>query len=433
MKTSSVLTVGKVYSRIELVDRFGIKDATLRTGIFRPPGHESVWLFVTEKKTPDRTQYRDHLDGDDLSWDGQTSGRKDALIVGHEVEGLELLVFYRESKNEFGNYGFRYEGPFRYVSHEGSKPAHFLLRRVHAMDRKPVVLQTVADPQQVGASLLNFNRQAVANPDRARSILRQTTYWVYHPASGMFGPGKFVGYMDMDFQGYDQANLGNSAGAPFDGHVSKEAIEHAMSATFDPALGLHERLRRWGTGLLGPEAFGNANSDKWRFVMLDKELPTACQEEDTVDETVIEALERRHARGQGFLLDSKLRKALEEYAMGAAKRHFESLGYSWEDHSKSRPYDLRCCQGEEVLYVEVKGTQTDGEGIILTPGEVDFARRHKEQMALFILHSIQVSIADEGFSLSDGKPNPILPWDVDMGTLKPVSYMYQVPKDKERM
>src|SRR5262249_52153761 len=116
MKTSSLLTVGNVYSRVELADRFGITDATINTGIFRPSGHESVWLFVTEQKTPDKTPYRDHLDGDDLSWDGQTSGRKDGLIINHEVEVLELLLFYRHSKKQFNNYGFRYEGEFRYVS-----------------------------------------------------------------------------------------------------------------------------------------------------------------------------------------------------------------------------------------------------------------------------------------------------------------------------
>src|SRR5262249_11901884 len=197
MRTSSVLTVGNVYSRVELADRFGITDATLNTGIFRPPGHESVWLFVTEKKTPDRTPYRDHLDGDDLSWDGQTSGRKDALIIGHEAGSLELLLFYRKSKTEFDNYGFWYAGPIRDVSHQGTKPAHLLLRRVGVPVLSPVLLQA--------------------------------------------------------------------------------AIPHGVG--------------------------------------------------EDVDEAVVEALEQSQARGQGFLLDSKLRKALEDYAMEAAKRYFEAEGY----------------------------------------------------------------------------------------------------------
>ncbi len=425
MRTSAVLMLGKVYSRVELADRFGITDATLNTGIFRPAGHDSVWLFVTEKKTPDRTQYRDHLDGDDLSWDGQTSGWKDALIINHEAEGLELLLFYRKSKKEFDNYGFRYEGPFRYVNHQGSKPAHFLLRRVGVPSPGPVLLRKVANAQEVGATLATFNRQAAANADRARSVLRQTQYWVLHPSSGMFGPGKFVGYAGMDFEGYERANAGNSEGAPFDGHVSMEAIEYALSAGFGPAPELHEPLRQWGTRLLDPDAFGNANPEKWKFIVLDAEIPDGRGGD--VDEAVVEALEQSQARGQGFLLDSKLRKALELYAMNAATRYFETDGYKCDDHSKTCSYDLRCRHGQEVLYVEVKGTQTDGGEIILTPGEVKFARSHKGQMALFILHSIQVAEGNDGFVLSGGERHVVLPWDVDLGTLVPASFKYGVP------
>lgn len=129
MRTSRKLTVGEVYSRARLKQLFEIRDATINTGIFQPAGHESVWLFVTEEKTPDRTPYDDKLTGDTLEWDGQTSGRKDGLIIEHSVRGIELLVFYRRKKYEFPNAGFRYEGVFEYVAHRGSTPAHFTLRR----------------------------------------------------------------------------------------------------------------------------------------------------------------------------------------------------------------------------------------------------------------------------------------------------------------
>jgi hypothetical protein len=95
-----------------------------------------------------------------------------------------------------------------------------------------------------------------------------------------------------------------------------------------------------------------------------------------------------------------------------------------EDHSQGHPYDLRCTRKKERLYVEVKGTQTNGDGIILTAGEVMFARRHKEEMALFLLHSIKVSADGK---LSNGQEKLIVPWDVDEGHLKPISFMYEVP------
>ncbi len=144
-----------------------------------------------------------------------------------------------------------------------------------------------------------------------------------------------------------------------------------------------------------------------------------------VDESVVDALEKSDANSQGFLLDSKTRKALESHAMNAAKRYFTSLGYVVEDHSKNQSYDLKCVGKKRTLYVEVKGTQTNGKGVILTYNEVEFARSHKGQMALFVLHSINVSENKE--TLTNGQRRLILPWNVDDGHLKPVSFTYEVP------
>jgi hypothetical protein len=144
----------------------------------------------------------------------------------------------------------------------------------------------------------------------------------------------------------------------------------------------------------------------------------------TVRDAVVEPLEKIQAQSQGFTLDGKLRKALENLAMDAAKRHFRSRGYVVEDHSQNHPYDLRCTKGSNVLHVEVKGTQTHGEGVFLTRGEVEFANQHKGHMVLFLLHSIALS--------SDGNPTTgqirvVEPWDVDHGVLTPMSYQYKLP------
>jgi len=127
---SQMLDVGGVYTRAELVQQFAITDATIRTGVFQPKGYASIWLFVTEHKTPDRTRYVDHLDGDVLSWQGQLSGRTDQRIVEHAARGLELLVFYRRDRWQFPGAGFRYAGRFGYVRHTGARPASFVLHRI---------------------------------------------------------------------------------------------------------------------------------------------------------------------------------------------------------------------------------------------------------------------------------------------------------------
>src|SRR5262249_55328694 len=92
---------------------------------------------------------------------------------------------------------------------------------------------------------------------------------------------------------------------------------------------------------------------------------------------------------QGFLRSAELRRAVEKHAMKMARNHFESLGYTVAVLGK--PYDLRCSMDGQILYVEVKGTTTDGDGVLLTPNEVMFARGHKDQMALYIVHGIQTS------------------------------------------
>ena len=112
-------------------------------------------------------------------------------------------------------------------------------------------------------------------------------------------------------------------------------------------------------------------------------------EADAAEESAI-AVEKAFARsaGQGFGYTPEQRKALEDHAMAAAKRHFKRAGYKVDDVSSSRPYDLRCLRNEKELHVEVKGTTTSGEAIVLTNNEVKHACDGKHPCALFVLHSI---------------------------------------------
>lgn len=88
-RTSEQLDPGELYSRNRLRDTFEITDRNLFTGIFRPEGHNSVWLFITEEKTPDRTPYRDELVGNDLYMEGQLAGRTDDLLINRVERDLE--------------------------------------------------------------------------------------------------------------------------------------------------------------------------------------------------------------------------------------------------------------------------------------------------------------------------------------------------------
>lgn len=130
--------------------------------------------------------------------------------------------------------------------------------------------------------------------------------------------------------------------------------------------------------------------------------------------------------GQGFSADSKTRKAVELHAMRHAREYFLSQGFtSIEDVSSKRPFDLLARDGTREIYIEVKGTQSAGDSVFLTHGEVEFARRNKDRMALYVLHSIQLG---KGDGAPQGGVHTVLwPWDVDGGTLAPIKYSYGLP------
>lgn len=129
VRRAKKLTVGRVYTRADLKAIFTIKDATINNGVFPFPSRNEIWLFVTQNKTADRTQYKDTLSGDVLRWQGQTAGISDRMIIEHAQNGQRLLVFYRREKYEFDGAGFLFQGEFSYERHRGKRPTSFVLAR----------------------------------------------------------------------------------------------------------------------------------------------------------------------------------------------------------------------------------------------------------------------------------------------------------------
>lgn len=145
-----------------------------------------------------------------------------------------------------------------------------------------------------------------------------------------------------------------------------------------------------------------------------------------------QTMERRAAiarkrGGQGFLLDKELRVALERYAMDRARAHYEAAGYVVEDTSANRPYDFVCTKDEERRRVEVKGTSTAGERIILTSGEVFAARESDTTTDLFVVRHIEITRTDDSRELSGGLVHLIENWVPHDDHLEAKQYSYQVP------
>lgn len=157
------------------------------------------------------------------------------------------------------------------------------------------------------------------------------------------------------------------------------------------------------------------------------DIISAVQEDP--DEAVIDAAEQiRYARtSHGFLVSPKVKKAIEGHAVQIAKSYYEKKGYAVE--VKGKPYDLHCTQTTGTqLFVEVKGTQTSGDEVLLTRKEVKFARQNKSEMALFVVQGIAVDNQADPPSASGGTTRLCEPWDIDSGELEPFAYCFRLPK-----
>jgi len=128
-------------------------------------------------------------------------------------------------------------------------------------------------------------------------------------------------------------------------------------------------------------------------------------------------------RASGFQSDSKLRKLIELHAMDLVKTNLETAGYNVEDVSARRPYDFLCRRGSEKKYVEVKGTQTAGNAVVLTAGEVSFIHRNTRHCVLCVVHGIRIT-GDSKPKASGGQISTDSPFDLSIGTLIPIAYTY---------
>lgn len=133
--------------------------------------------------------------------------------------------------------------------------------------------------------------------------------------------------------------------------------------------------------------------------------------------------EEGEGRGQGFNAHPEDRKRIEGVAMTQAVDYFSKQGYTVQDVHERRPYDLRCTKQREEFFVEVKGTTGSGKKILLTAGEVKFAKKHLGRMALFVTHSI--NLANE-HDLDNGTRIVLLPWEIDDRRLIPSTYVCEL-------
>jgi putative restriction endonuclease len=134
-------------------------------------------------------------------------------------------------------------------------------------------LVPVSTTNQITDNVTTFNQLAGSNAVRLRSLLAQTTYWVSLIPTGIFGPSKFVGFRDMDFDKYEVASGGAFTGSGFNGAVTREAIEETLGSAYSPDSELSSRLLSWGRTVAGSDVFDGVDQSKWRFLELSVSSP----------------------------------------------------------------------------------------------------------------------------------------------------------------
>jgi uncharacterized protein DUF3883 len=95
-------------------------------------------------------------------------------------------------------------------------------------------------------------------------------------------------------------------------------------------------------------------------------------------------------------------------------------------------HDLHCERNGRERRVEVKGTTSAGQEVLLTPNEVAHNHAHRPDVDLFLVRRIELSVDDDGEVLAAGGECVVWEaWALDDASLTPLGYSYRVPPDPE--
>jgi hypothetical protein len=122
-------------------------------------------------------------------------------------------------------------------------------------------------------------------------------------------------------------------------------------------------------------------------------------------------------------------KIIERHAILAASRYFSSQGWTVYNVGAVASYDLHCVKGPDTMHIEVKGTTSQGERVLLTRNEVRHARGTKAPVALYILSEVQL-VGGVGGALeaTGGVERVVNPWTLADHSLEPIGYEYTLQR-----
>jgi hypothetical protein len=135
---------------------------------------------------------------------------------------------------------------------------------------------------------------------------------------------------------------------------------------------------------------------------------------------------RRQGRAR---LPQAHKKAIEERAVEVAMKRLEVNGFTdIKDVGKSHSFDISAKLNGVSFFIEVKGTMSLGEKVVLTKNEVLLHRQEYPHNALIVVSQIDLD-RSEPPSANGGKILFISPWRIDDSDLDALGYDYRVATD----
>ena len=139
-----------------------------------------------------------------------------------------------------------------------------------------------------------------------------------------------------------------------------------------------------------------------------------------------DAAGKRRTHGRNRLTGAE-RKAIEQRAVDVTTEHLRQLGYTVKDVGLTHSYDLDARIDGSRLFVEVKGTVSAGEEVILTRNEVTLHQTDPKQSMLAVVRDILLDRTGMEPIASGGRLRTIYPWVLSDDDLTPLSHQYQIP------
>jgi hypothetical protein len=137
---------------------------------------------------------------------------------------------------------------------------------------------------------------------------------------------------------------------------------------------------------------------------------------------------RRQGRSR---LPQEHKKVIEEHAVEVAMKLLEKKGFTnVKDVGKNHSYDIAAKLDGIDFYIEVKGTISLGEKVVLTKNEVLLHRQEHPNNALIVVSQIDLD-RSEPPSATGGNVLFISPWTIEDADLEALGYDYRVGRNPQ--